>query len=139
LLLKEANLHDFLHTQQGLDTPLAEQGSNLSGGQRQRLALARVLLTHGSIYIFDEATSNIDVESEEAIMTVVTRLAESKTVILVSHRLANVVDSPRVFVMESGKLVKAGPHQTLLDNGSLYHRLFQSQYNLGHQISQDAS
>ena len=91
--LKKVNLLAFLDTQQGLETPLTEKAGNLSGGQKQRLALARALLHDTPVYIFDEATSNIDMESEEMIMEVIRELAKTKTVLLISHRLANVVDA----------------------------------------------
>ena len=94
--LEQVKLADFLRSEQGLDTPLAEKGSNLSGGQCQRLALARALLHDSPVYIFDEATSNIDVESENDIMELVHTLAKEKTVLLISHRLANVVGADRI-------------------------------------------
>lgn len=113
-VLGDVNLAEFLREQDGLDTQVAEKGSNLSGGQCQRLALGRALLHDSEIYIFDEATSNIDVESENAIMSVVKKLGETKRVILISHRLANVVEAKRIWVLESGNLVEEGTHHTLL-------------------------
>ncbi|OHS96579.1 ABC-type transport system involved in cytochrome bd biosynthesis, ATPase and permease component [Tritrichomonas foetus] len=134
-VLKEVNLYDFVKSQQGLDTPIEERGSNLSGGQCQRLAIARALLANSSIYIFDEATSNIDVESEEAIMKVIHKIAESKkTVLLISHRLANVVKSDRIYVMESGKVVGCGKHEELMKNNDVYNKLYTSQFNLENGI-----
>ena len=94
--LEQVNLADFLRTARGLDTPLDEKASNLSGGQRQRLALARALLHDSPVYIFDEATSNIDVESENDIMAQIYGLARTKTVILISHRLANVAGAGKL-------------------------------------------
>ena len=102
--LKKVNLLAFLDTQQGLETPLTEKAGNLSGGQKQRLALARALLHDTPVYIFDEATSNIDMESEEMIMEVIRELAKTKTVLLISHRLANVVDSDCIFMLEKGRI-----------------------------------
>lgn len=98
-VLERVNLADFVRNEKGLDTGLSEKASNLSGGQCQRLALARALLHDSPIYIFDEATSNIDVESENDIMNEIQNLAESKTVILISHRLVNVVKADAIYVM----------------------------------------
>ena len=96
-VLQKVNLLGFLQTQDGLQTKLQEKAGNLSGGQCQRLAIARALLRSDSaVYIFDEAASNIDVESEELIMNVVHELAKTKTVLLISHRLANVVKSDKI-------------------------------------------
>ncbi len=115
---------------QGLDTLISEQGSNFSGGQRQRLALARALLHNSPIYIFDEATSNIDLESENDIMEEITRLAQTKTVILISHRLANVVGANNIYVMNQGKVVETGSHEVLLAENGLYARLWNTQQRL---------
>ena len=94
--LEQVNLAAFLRGEQGLSTQLLEGASNLSGGQRQRLALARGLLRGSPVYLFDEATSNIDVESENDIMDVIRALAREKTVLLISHRLANVVEAQQI-------------------------------------------
>jgi ABC-type multidrug transport system fused ATPase/permease subunit len=120
--LKTASL-----TELSLDTPILEQGANLSGGQRQRLALARAILHDTPIYIFDEATSNIDAESEEAIMNSVLELAKTKLVILISHRLANVVFSDKIFVFDNGKISECGKHNELIEKNDLYARLFKQQ------------
>ena len=125
--LKAVNLYDLFRTQNGLDTPLLEQGANLSGGQRQRLALARALLHDTPIFILDEATSNIDAESEEIIMRLVQRLSGEKLVLLISHRLANVVPSKRIFVMENGSIRTAGTHEELMQTENLYSTLFRQQ------------
>ena len=111
----------------GLDTKLNEKGSNLSGGQQQRLALARALLADSDIYIFDEATSNIDVESEELIIKNIYQLAKIKMVIMISHRLANVVASDHIVVMEQGKIVEQGSHQELLAHDGCYKKLWKVQ------------
>lgn len=121
-VLKKADL-----TELSLSSPVLEQGSNLSGGQRQRLALARALLHNTPIYIFDEATSNIDAESEETIMKSVIELSKSKLVILISHRLANVVNSNNIFVFENGKIIESGTHKNLMENDGLYSRLYNQQ------------
>lgn len=138
-VLKQVNLYDFVMSEGGLDFMLMESASNLSGGQAQRLALARALLHNASIYIFDEATSNIDTQSESIIYDVIKTLAKTKTVILISHRLANVVESDTIFVLDKGKLVEQGTHDELLAHGKTYSNLYISQQNLenifkgGHQ------
>lgn len=126
-VLEKTNLADFLRSENGLDTALSENAVNLSGGQRQRLALARVLLHDAPIYIFDEATSNIDSDSENEIMKQITRLAETKTVRLISHRLANCVDSDTIYAMENGAVIERGTHEKLLENGGLYVKLWNAQ------------
>ena len=136
--LEAVNLMGFLRQQDGLDTEILEQGSNLSGGQRQRLALARALLHDSPVYIFDEATSNIDSESEEMIMSVIRRLAETKTVILISHRLANVVTSDCIYMMEAGRIVQAGTHEELMAAGGAYSRLYEEQKRLEEYARPDA-
>lgn len=128
--LERANLAEFLRSEQGLDTLLTENGSNFSGGQRQRLALARALMHDSPVYLFDEATSNIDVESEDAILAQIHELAHTHTVILISHRLANVVHADRIHVMEHGRLVQSGTHEELLLRGGTYAALWNSQQQL---------
>lgn len=125
--LKMVNLEAFLDAQKGLDTELLEQGSNLSGGQKQRLALARALLHDSAVYIFDEATSNIDVESEEMIMKVIHQLAGTKTVLLISHRLANVTGSDKIYVLKDGKIDEEGTHDTLMAQNGRYRELYSAQ------------
>lgn len=129
-VLEEVKLADFLHNEGGLDMKLNEGASNLSGGQRQRLALARALLHDSPIFIFDEATSNIDVESENDIMTLILQLAKTKTIILISHRLANVVEADRIYVLEKGSVTESGRHKELLSLGGTYHRLWTGQQEL---------
>ena len=129
-MLERVNLADFMRSENGLDTVLQEKASNLSGGQCQRLALARALLHDSPVYIFDEATSNIDVESENDIMAEIHRLAKSKTVILISHRLANVTDSDNIFVMDKGKVVESGTHEALLAKNNVYAKLWNAQQAL---------
>lgn len=126
-VLERVNLADFMKSENGLDTKVLEKASNLSGGQCQRLALARALLHDSPVYIFDEATSNIDVESENDIMCEIHALAKTKTVILISHRLANVVCSDNIFVMDKGNIVETGTHQELLKNKSVYVKLWNAQ------------
>ncbi len=129
-VLEQVKLAEFLKGEKGLDTPLAEKGANLSGGQCQRLALARALLHDSPLYIFDEATSNIDVESENDIMAQIHRLARTKTVILISHRLANVTDCDGIYVLEGGYVAESGTHRELLDRGGVYVRLWNAQQAL---------
>lgn len=129
-VLKRVNLYDFLKTQDGLQTKLSERASNLSGGQCQRLAIARALLRNADIYIFDEATSNIDIESEELIMNVIHELAKEKTVILISHRLANVVDSDRIYYLRDGMIIESGKHEELMSIDAGYRQLYDSQMEL---------
>lgn len=129
-VLRQVKLAAFLEREQGLDTPLTEQGSNLSGGQRQRLALARALLHDTPVYLFDEATSNIDVESENDIMAEIHALAGRKTVILISHRLANVTVSDNIYVLDGGALAGQGTHEALLRAGGVYARLWDAQQAL---------
>ncbi len=129
-VLEKTNLADFLRLEKGLNTSLSENAANLSGGQRQRLALARALLHNSPIYIFDEATSNIDADSENEIMEQITRLAETKTVILISHRLANCVHSDTIYAMENGAVLERGTHEELLENGGLYAKLWNAQQRL---------
>lgn len=129
-VLDRVNLAGFLKEEKGLDTQLLEKASNLSGGQCQRLALARALLHDSPVYIFDEATSNIDVESENDIMAEIYRLAKTKTIILISHRLANVTGSDNIYVMESGNVVESGNHKALLENNGVYAKLWEAQQSL---------
>lgn len=129
-LLERVNLADFLRSENGLDTLLQEKASNLSGGQCQRLALARALLHDSPVYIFDEATSNIDVESENDIMAEIHRLAKTKTVILISHRLANVTGSDNIYVMDRGNVVESGNHEMLLAKNGAYAKLWNAQQSL---------
>lgn len=129
-VLERVNLAAFLKGENGLDTALSEKGSNFSGGQCQRLALARALLHDSAVYIFDEATSNIDAESENDIMREIHSLAKTKTAILISHRLANVVNSDRIYVMEKGAVAETGSHGELLKNDGVYKRLWEAQQAL---------
>ena len=137
-VLRQVKLAAFLEQEQGLDTELTEQGSNLSGGQRQRLALARALLHDTPVYLFDEATSNIDVESENDIMAEIHALAGRKTVILISHRLANVTVSDNIYVLDGGALAGQGTHDALLRAGGAYARLWDAQQALENYAKEGA-
>lgn len=129
-VLEKVKLADFVRSEKGLDTALMEKASNLSGGQCQRLALARALLHDSPVYIFDEATSNIDVESENDIMNEILSLTKTKTVILISHRLANVVKADTIYVMTKGQVAESGSHKELLRNGAVYEKLWTAQQSL---------
>ena len=126
-VLQKVKLWDFLQKENGLDTKITEQGSNLSGGQRQRLALARALLKDAEMYIFDEASSNIDVESEKVIMDMIKNLAKSKTVLSISHRMSNAVDSDVIYVIENGKIIEKGNHLSLLKDKGRYAEIYTKQ------------
>ena len=128
--LDNVNLKNFLESQSGLDTRVESNASNFSGGQKQRLALARALLHDTPVYIFDEATSNIDADSEEAIMTAVKQIAKKKTVILISHRLANVTDSDAIYMLKDGKIIEKGTHHELMGIKGTYANLFSEQSEL---------
>ena len=132
--LKQVNLAEFVKSLGGLDAPVAEKGSNLSGGQRQRLALARVLLHNSQMYIFDEATSNIDVESEDVIMQQVHQLAQTKMVLVISHRLVNVKNADQIVVMQRGRVVGSDTHQELLATNDEYKRMTQAQTELENYV-----
>lgn len=129
-VLKKTNLADFFESDDGLDFQIAEAGGNLSGGQKQRLALARGLLHDSRFYIFDESTSNIDVESEEVILEQIKELAKHKGVLMISHRLANVVSSDKIFVLEKGQLKEEGTHEELLAMHGTYSMLWETQQSL---------
>lgn len=128
--LERTRLADFLRAGRGLDTPLAERAANLSGGQRQRLAVARALLHETPVYVFDEATSNVDMESEDAIMGAVRDLAGRSSVILISHRLANVTEADQILVLAGGRVVERGRHEELVGTGGTYARLWHAQQEL---------
>lgn len=129
-VLEQTNLAAFLRSEEGLDTKLAEKASNLSGGQCQRLALARALLHDSPVYIFDEATSNIDVESENDIMEQILLLAKKKSVLLISHRLANITKADIIYAMEQGEVKECGTHEELLRKNGLYQKMWTTQQRL---------
>ncbi|WP_028330585.1 ABC transporter ATP-binding protein/permease [Brachyspira alvinipulli] len=128
--LKKVELYDFLQSEDGLNTKIMEKAANLSGGQKQRLALARAILFNGDIYIFDEATSNVDVESEESIMDVIRDIAKEKTVILISHRLYNCILSDHIYFLKDGIIMEEGTHNQLMNINGEYAKIFNEQINL---------
>ena len=128
--LKKVNLLGFIRENGGLDKVITEDAANISGGQKQRLALAVNLVADKAIYVFDEATSNIDIESEAIIMANIKELSISKSVIVISHRLANVVPSDLIYYMESGELIESGTHEELMAKNGGYAKLYTTQKNL---------
>ena len=131
-VLQKVNLLGFLQTQDGLQTKLLEKAGNLSGGQCQRLVIARALLKDAEVYIFDEATSNIDIESEELIMQVIHELAKTRTVLLISHRLANVVKSDQIYFLKDGEIKERGTQAESMEENGAYRHLYESQMALEH-------
>lgn len=129
-VLEDCRLAGFLKNEEGLETKLTENAGNLSGGQRQRLALARAILHDSSIYLFDEATGNIDSESENAILAEIRRLSKSKTVIMITHRLANVAEADCIYCLENGKVKEQGKHDELIRLNGCYAALWKTQVEL---------
>lgn len=128
--LKKVNLYDYLMQEQGLDTMLLEGGSNLSGGQKQRLAIARAILKDSAIYIFDEATSNIDIESEQTILSIIEEMAKNKTVILITHRLSSLKKCDGIYLLQDGGLCEEGSHDELIKLHGIYANLYEKQATL---------
>ena len=128
--LRKVALYDFIMEQGGLDMELLEQGNNLSGGQKQRLSIARALLAQRDVYIFDEAASNIDADSEDAIVSVIHQLAETKTVIMITHRLKSIRSCNQIYVIEDGSCREHGNHETLMQNKGIYAELYEKQQEL---------
>lgn len=134
--LERVNLADFVRENGGLDKIISEDASNISGGQKQRLALAVNLAAEKEIYVFDEATSNIDIESEAIIMANIKALSRTKAVIVISHRLANVVPADRIYFMETGEVKECGTHEELMNAKGGYATLYMAQKHLeevGHE------
>lgn len=128
--LQKVSMWEFLKEKQGLETALLSQGKNVSGGQAQRLSLARALLHNAEIYIFDEANSNVDIESEEIILSVIYELAKEKTVVYISHRLPSIQNADTIYVMNQGKIVQQGKHQDLYAVEGIYRSMYQEQEEL---------
>ena len=128
--LKKVNLYDFIIENGGLDKVITEDAANISGGQKQRLALAINLVANKDIYIFDEATSNIDIESEAIIMNNIKELSKEKSVIVISHRLANVIVADTIYYIEDGEVKEHGTHEELMNMHEGYAKLYTTQKNL---------
>lgn len=128
--LKKVNLYDFIIDNGGLDKVITEDAANISGGQKQRLALAINLVANKDIYIFDEATSNIDIESEAIIMNNIKEISKEKSVIVISHRLANVIAADTIFYIEDGEVKEHGTHEELMNMHEGYAKLYTTQKNL---------
>lgn len=129
--LKKARLYDFVESlADGLNTNVGQDGSALSGGQKQRLALARAILGNREMIIFDEATSNIDIESEEGILEAIYELSKNKTILVISHRLANVTNADKIYVMKNGKIIENGNHDELYAVKGEYFAMFNKQTQL---------
>ena len=128
--LEKVNLKEFISENGGLDKVITEDANNISGGQKQRLALAVALVSDKDIYVFDEATSNIDIDSEGIIMKNIKAISENKSVIVISHRLANVVTSDNIYYMEDGEVRERGSHESLMSAKQGYARLYNAQKTL---------
>ena len=124
-------LKDWVLTQpNGLDTPVGDAGGKLSGGQRQKIGIARALLCRAEYIIFDEATSSVDTDSEEEIWNCIDDLAQTRTLIVISHRLSTIRNADRIYVLENGRISQRGTHETLMREAELYRRLVEEQASL---------
>jgi len=115
---------------QGLATPVGERGVTLSGGQRQRIAIARAILREAPLLLLDEATSSLDAESEKLVQTALARLMAGRTTLVIAHRLATVLECDRILVMDQGRIVEEGKHESLVAKGGLYARLARLQFEM---------
>jgi len=123
-----AGLADWIATlPEGYDTPCGERGSKLSGGQRQRVAIARAILKNAPIVLLDEATSSLDVETEQGVMRAVRHLSQGRTTLTIAHRLSTIIDSDEILVMLEGRIAERGTHQQLIAKGGWYARMFEIQ------------
>lgn len=129
-VLQKVNLYDEIMSRGGLDMNLSSGGLTLSGGQRQRLALARAMLYNPKVYIFDEATSNIDIESEEIILKNIREIAKDKTVIIVNHRISSIKDADKIYVIKDGKIIEEDNHENLMKLNGEYRRIYDAQKSL---------
>jgi len=130
-----AHIHDFITSlPQGYDTMVGERGLKLSGGEKQRVAIARVILKNPAILVFDEATSSLDSQSEQAILKALHKVAEQHTTLVVAHRLSTIVDADEILVMEQGEICERGTHATLLARDGLYTRMWRLQQKEEEQV-----
>ena len=126
---KNALAHDFImEMPKGYDTQVGEQGIKLSGGQRQRIAIARAMLKDAPILLLDEATSSLDAESEKLIQQALFKLMKGRTTLVIAHRLSTIIDADLIYVVDSGKILESGDHNTLIKNGGPYSRLYSVQF-----------
>lgn len=127
--LRSVTLYDYVSSlPDGLNTIIGQDGINMSGGERQRLAIARMFLIEKKIFIFDEATSSLDFESENAINNALVKLSENKTCIIIAHRLSTVLNAKKIILIDNGKMIASGTHSELYENCTEYHDLFEDQY-----------
>ncbi|MBW7454276.1 ATP-binding cassette domain-containing protein, partial [Paenibacillus sepulcri] len=126
---RAANAHDFIMSfPQGYDSQIGERGVKLSGGQKQRLSIARAILKDPRLIILDEATSSLDTESEKAIQDALEHLLENRTSLVIAHRLSTIQRADRIYVLDKGKVVEVGTHQSLLEQGGRYKQLYELQF-----------
>ena len=124
-----ANIIDFIDgLPEGMRTRVGERGYRLSGGEKQRIAIARVVLKNPSILILDEATSHLDARSEALVQSALERIMESRTSLIIAHRLSTVLKADKIVVIDDGQVLEVGTHESLLSQGGLYARLFETQF-----------
>ncbi|MFN7937778.1 MAG: ATP-binding cassette domain-containing protein, partial [Bryobacteraceae bacterium] len=121
--------HEFIERlPQGYDTVIGERGMKLSGGQRQRIAIARAILKNAPILVLDEATSHLDTESEMLVQRALSNLINGRTVIVIAHRLSTIRRADKIVVLDRGRIVETGTHDTLVNSGGVYQRLHELQF-----------
>ena len=129
--LREVHLKEWVLSQpKKLETPVGDSGGKLSGGQRQKIGIARALLCRAEYIIFDEATSNVDMDSEREIWNCIHELAQTRTLIIISHRLSTIQNADRIYVLENGQISQRGKHTALMKEAGLYRRLVEEQAKL---------